>query len=48
MKTRQGRRQQAQVQQQVTQQQEAAHGEVRNTYNRAFGACMEGKGYTVK
>lgn len=48
MKTRQGRRQQAQEQQQVTQQQETAYGEARNTYNRAFGACMEGKGYTVK
>jgi hypothetical protein len=48
MKTRQGRRQQAQEQQQVAKQQEAAYGEARKTYNRAFGACMEGKGYTVK
>lgn len=48
MKIRQGRRQQAQEQQQVAKQQEAAYGEARNTYNRAFGACMEGKGYTVK
>jgi len=48
MKTRQGRSQQAQEQQQVTQQQESLYGEARNTYNRAFGACMEGKGYTVK
>jgi Ca2+/H+ antiporter len=22
--------------------------EARNTFNRAFGACMEGKGYTIK
>ncbi|MFO7496107.1 MAG: hypothetical protein R6X05_10810 [Desulfobacterales bacterium] len=41
MKTRQGRRQQ-------TQQQQAASDEARSTYNRAFGACMEGKGYTIK
>lgn len=42
MKTRQGRRQQAE------QQQQAATDEARNTFNRAFGACMEGKGYTIK
>lgn len=48
MKTRQGRRQQAQQQQQASQQQQAAYDEARSTYNRAFGACMEGKGYTVK
>ncbi|MFZ2040072.1 MAG: YMGG-like glycine zipper-containing protein, partial [Desulfobacterales bacterium] len=42
MKTRQGRRQQTQ------QQQQAVSDEARSTYNRAFGACMEGKGYTVK
>jgi hypothetical protein len=41
MKTRQGRRQQA-------SQQQVATDEARNTFNRAFGACMEGKGYTVK
>ena len=48
MKTRQGRRQQAQQQEQASQQQVAAHSEAQNAYNRAFGACMEGKGYTVK
>ena len=48
MKTRQGRRQQAQTQQQQAQQQTAATDEKRNTYNRAYSACLEGKGYTVK
>jgi len=46
-------RQQADQQQQQAsaQQQEQAHASVQQqkaTYNRAFGACMEGKGYTVK
>jgi len=48
MKTRQNRRQQEQQQQQASQQQQAANDQARDTYNRAFGACMEGKGYTVK
>lgn len=37
-------RQSAQAQQQVNADYEAK----RNTYNRAYGACMEGRGYTVK
>lgn len=36
---------QAQAQQ---QQAQAAHASQVNTYNRAVGACMEGRGYTVK
>ncbi len=48
MKTRQNRRQLDQQQQQASQQQQAADDQARDTYNRAFGACMEGKGYTVK
>jgi len=48
MKTRQGRRQQAQTQQQQAQQQTAATDQKRNTYDRAYSACLEGKGYTVK
>jgi len=48
MKSRQSRRQQAQTQQQQTQQQDAAYDQKRSTYNRALGACLEGKGYTVK
>jgi len=41
---RQKRRQSAQAQQQQTADYEAQ----RSNYNRAFGACMEGRGYTVK
>jgi hypothetical protein len=48
MKTRQMRRQQAQVREQASRQQRADFAEMQNTYNRAFGACMEGKGYSVK
>ena len=48
MKSRSQRRQQAQVQEQQTQQQAAADDASRSTYNRAYSACMEGKGYTVK
>jgi hypothetical protein len=48
MRTRQAKRQGAQQQDQAAQQQAAAHSEALSTYNRAFGACMEGKGYTVK
>ncbi len=48
MKTRQQRRQQTQEQQQASQQQQATNDEALNAYNRALGACLEGKGYTVK
>jgi len=48
MMSRQGRRNQAQAQQQKTQQQNAAYDQKRSTYNRAYSACIEGKGYTVK
>ena len=48
MKTRQSRRAQAQGQQEQAQQQQAADAQKRSDYNRAFSACMEGKGYTVK
>jgi len=41
---RQKRRQSVQTQQQQTADYEAQ----RSNYNRAFGACMEGRGYTVK
>jgi hypothetical protein len=48
MRTRQAKRQGAQQQDQAAQQQAASYSEALSTYNRAFGACMEGKGYTVK
>ena len=35
-------------QQQYAQQQAAGYAQHRSNYNRAWGACMEGKGYTVK
>ncbi len=49
-----GMRRREQVQRQVVaqeqwaDQQEAAYTQKRNTYNRAFTACMEGRGYTVQ
>ena len=35
-------------QEQYAQGQAAGYDQKRSTYNRAWGACMEGKGYTVK
>lgn len=35
-------------QEQYAQDQAAGYEQKRSTYNRAWGACMEGKGYTVK
>ena len=35
-------------QEQYAQDQAAGYDQRRSTYNRAWGACMEGKGYTVK
>ncbi len=48
MRSRQNRRNQAQAQQQQAQQQNAATDEKRSVYHRAYSACLEGKGYTVK
>jgi hypothetical protein len=36
------------AQQQASQQQASARSQQRATYERALGACMEGRGYTVK
>jgi len=36
-----------QAQQQREQQQAAAYQQGRNNYNRAYAACMQGRGYTV-
>ena len=36
------------AQQQASQQQASARSQQRATYERAMGACMEGRGYTVK
>ena len=48
MKKRDQARQQAQGQEQQAQQQDAAYEQNRSKYNRAYSACLEGKGYTVK
>ncbi|APG26824.1 hypothetical protein A7E78_02540 [Syntrophotalea acetylenivorans] len=42
------RRQSSQQQEQWAQQQQASYEQQRGQYNRAWGACMEGKGYTVR
>ena len=39
---------QEQEDQQWAQEQSAAYSQKRNSYNRAYAACLEGKGYTVK
>jgi len=36
------------AQQQWEQQQVSEYSQKRNSYNRAYGACLEGRGYTVK
>lgn len=41
-------KQDEQARQQWEQQQANEYAQKRNTYNRAFSACMESKGYTVK
>jgi hypothetical protein len=41
-------RQAAQPRQQQAAQQQAARSQQRAVYDRAFGACMEGRGYMVK
>jgi hypothetical protein len=48
MRRRDQQRSQQQAQQQWEQQQAAQYNQNRNTYNRAFGVCLEAKGYTVK
>jgi hypothetical protein len=42
------RRQDEKARQQWEQEQASQYTAKRNEYNRAYGACMEGKGYTVK
>jgi hypothetical protein len=48
MRRRDQQRQQQQAEQQWAQEQSAQYSYKRNEYNRAYGACLEGKGYTVK
>jgi hypothetical protein len=48
MRRREEASRQAQAEQQWAEQQAAEYSQKRNTYNRAYAACLEGKGYTVK
>jgi len=48
MRRRDQTRRQQQAEQQWAQEQAAEYTQQRNTYNRAYSACLEGKGYTVK
>jgi hypothetical protein len=48
MKKRDQKRSQQAAQTQWEQEQANAYMQGRNSYNRAFGACLEGRGYTVK
>jgi hypothetical protein len=47
MRRRDQQRQQQQAQQQYAQQQTAQYTQARDSYNRAYRACLEGRGYTV-
>ena len=48
MRRRDQKRQQEQAQQEWAQQQGNEYYQNRDNYNRAYGACLEGRGYTVK
>jgi hypothetical protein len=48
MRRRDQVRQEEKAQDQWAQNQAAQYSQKRNEYNRAYGACLEGKGYTVK
>lgn len=48
MRRRDQAKRQEQEQEQWAQQQTAQYQQKRNTYNRAYSACLEAKGYTVR
>lgn len=48
MRRREQQRQQDQAEQQWANEQAANYTNQRNNYNRAYSACLEGRGYTVK
>ena len=48
MRREKQRNQEEQARQQWEREQGNAYLQKRNTYNRAYGACLEGRGYTVK
>jgi hypothetical protein len=48
MRRREQRKRQEYRQQQYAEQQAAQYNQRRGEYNRAYSACLEGKGYTVR
>ncbi|UCF86732.1 MAG: hypothetical protein JSV71_04405 [Nitrospiraceae bacterium] len=48
MRRQEQKRQEEQAQQQWAQQQVSQYEHRRNEYNRAYTACLEGRGYTVR
>lgn len=48
MRRQQQKKQQEQAEQQWAQEQASQYAHKRNNYNRAFSACLEARGYTVK
>jgi hypothetical protein len=48
IKQRNTNKQQAKAEEQWAQEQTAHYSKNRDAYNRAYGACLEGKGYSVK
>ncbi len=48
MRRRSQARNQQQAEQQWAEEQATSYQQKRGTYDRAFGACLEGRGYTVK
>jgi len=48
MRNRDQAKQQQQAEEQRVQQEAGQYAQNRDTYNRAYSACLEGKGYTVK
>ena len=48
MRRRDQQRNQQQAEQQWAEQEGANYANQRNNYNRAYSACLEGRGYTVK
>ena len=48
MRRRQQRQQETHAQSQWEQQQVSQYTQARNSYNRAYSACLEGRGYTVR
>lgn len=48
MRRRDQKRSEAQAEEQWAQEQAGQYAQKRNEYNRAYAACLEGRGYTVK